>query len=248
MKVSIITASYNSSKTIGDTLACVAAQTYPGIEHIIVDGKSSDNTLEVVSRFPHVAAVISERDKGIYDAMNKGIGMVSGDVVGILNSDDIYAHSDVIAKIASLFEDDKVQAVYADLQYVKEDDLSQVVRYWKSGHYDSQHFFYGWMPPHPTFFVRRELYKQFGVFNTSFRSSADYELMLRFLVRYNVPAVYLPEVIVKMRVGGMSNASWKNRWRANREDRRAWDVNGLTPYFFTIPLKPFRKITQYLIK
>lgn len=248
MLFSILTPSYNSEKTIVDTLESVQKQSFANIEHIIIDGNSKDNTLRVVSDFSHVSKVVSEPDKGIYDAMNKGVKMATGDVIGILNSDDVYAHNDVITKVARLFEDQSVQAVYADLQYVKENDLTQVVRHWKSGPYDSQNFFYGWMPPHPTFFVRRELYEEFGFFNTSFKSSADYELMLRFLVRYNVTAAYLPEVIVKMRVGGMSNASFKNRWRANREDRRAWDVNGLTPYFFTIPLKPFRKITQYLIK
>ncbi|MBC6491013.1 glycosyltransferase family 2 protein [Flavihumibacter stibioxidans] len=246
--ISVITATYNSAATVEDTLISVGRQTYPYIEHIIIDGKSTDQTLDLVARHPHVAKLISEPDKGIYDAMNKGITLASGDVVGILNSDDIYAHNRVLEYVARLFKDPDVQAVYSDLQYVKANNLNKVVRYWKSGEYSSQNFFYGWMPPHPTFFVRKQLYDDCGVFDTSFKSAADYELMLRFLVRYNLPAAYLPEVTVKMRVGGMSNASLTNRWRANREDRRAWDINGLTPYFFTIPLKPFRKLTQFLIK
>lgn len=247
-KISIITATYNSAATVKDTLISVGRQTYTNYEHIIIDGLSSDHTLDIVAKYPHVSRTVSEKDKGIYDAMNKGIALATGEVIGILNSDDIYANNEVLYKVARAFEDPSVQALYADLQYVKENDLNKVVRHWKSGEFNSHNFFYGWMPPHPTFFVRKELYDEIGVFNTSFRSSADYELMLRFLVAYNVKAVYLPEVTVKMRTGGMSNASWKNRWRANREDRRAWSVNGLTPYFFTIPLKPFRKISQFFIK
>ena len=248
VKISIITATYNSELTVRDTMISVGRQTHPGIEHLVIDGASTDSTLDIVSKFPHVSTVVSEPDKGIYDAMNKGVRLATGDVVGILNSDDIYAHNRVLEKVARLFRNPEVQAVYADLQYVREDNLNKVVRHWKSGEYSSQNFYYGWMPPHPTFFVRREIYEECGLFDTSFKSAADYELMLRFLVRYNVPATYLPEVIVKMRNGGMSNASFKNRWRANREDRRAWDVNGLTPYFFTIPLKPFRKLSQFLLK
>lgn len=246
--ISIITPSFNSESTIGDTLQSVSSQSYTNVEHIIIDGASRDRTLDVVAKFAHVAKMQSERDAGIYDAMNKGISLATGDIIGVLNSDDFYASNSVLEKVAEIFGDADVQAVYGDLVYVDQFDIDKTVRYWRSGGYDSQKFYYGWMPPHPTFFVRRELYEQCGIFNTSFRSSADYELMLRFLVRFNVQATYLPEVLVKMRTGGASNASFKNRWRANREDRRAWDVNGLTPYFFTIPLKPFRKITQYLIK
>lgn len=244
--ISIITATYNSQQTITDTLISVARQTWPAFEHIIIDGQSTDSTLKIVEKYSHVSCIISEPDKGIYDAMNKGIALCKGAVIGILNSDDIYAHNRVLEKVATLFKDPEVQVVYADLQYVKANNLNKVVRYWKSGPYSSQNFFYGWMPPHPTFFVRRELYEECGVFDTSFKSAADYELMLRFLVRYDIPATYLPDMIIKMRMGGLSNASLVNRWRANREDRRAWDVNGLTPYFFTIPMKPFRKLTQYI--
>lgn len=246
--ISIITATFNSSATVEDTLISVGRQTHSDVEHIIIDGQSTDDTLNRVYKYPHVSKIISEPDTGIYDAMNKGILLASGDIVGILNSDDIYAHNRVLEKVARLFRNPDVQIVYADLQYVKQDNLNKVVRQWNSGEYSSQNFFYGWMPPHPTFFVRRELFDECGLFDTSFKSAADYELMLRFLVRYDIPATYLPEVIVKMRNGGMSNASFKNRWRANREDRRAWDVNGLTPYFFTIPLKPFRKLSQFFLK
>lgn len=246
--VTIITATYNSAATLVDTLESVAGQTYPHIEHLIIDGASKDDTAAIAARYPHVARFVSESDKGLYDAMNKGIKLSSGDIIGILNSDDFYADNRVIEKVVELFQNPDTLAVYADLQYVDAEDTSKVIRHWKAGIYDQQAFYYGWMPPHPSFFVRKQLYEQCGVFNTSFRYAADYELMLRFLLRYNAPAAYLPEVAVKMRVGGQSNASLKNRLRANREDRRAWTVNGLTPYFFTIPLKPFRKIGQFLIK
>ncbi|MBZ5858010.1 glycosyltransferase family 2 protein [Flavihumibacter profundi] len=248
MLVSIITATYNSELTIRDTIESIDKQTYKDIEHIIVDGLSSDSTLEIVKQFPRIRKVCSEKDDGLYFAMNKGISIASGEVIGILNSDDLYAHNRVIEKVVDLFRDPQVQAVYADLEYVEAGNLETVIRYWRSGGFSSQKFYYGWMPPHPTFFVRKELYDIYGVFNTSFRSAADYEIMLRFLVRYDIPATYLPEVIVKMRAGGISNAGLANRYRANREDRRAWRVNGLTPYFFTFFLKPVRKLPQYLIK
>lgn len=247
-KISIITATYNSANTVRDTLESVAKQSYSNVEHLIVDGLSKDNTLEIVQRYPHVAKVISEKDKGIYDAMNKGVELATGDIVGILNSDDFYAHEDVLEDVMDLFEDESIDCVYADLQYVDAVNTSKVVRTWISGNYKKEKFLYGWMPPHPTFFVRKELYQELGKFNLSLRSAADYELMLRFLFKYSKKAAYLSDIIVKMRAGGMSNASIKNRFRANGEDRIAWKLNGLKPYFFTTWLKPIRKITQYIIK
>lgn len=248
MTISIITVTYNSARTVADTLASVNSQGYRSVEHIIIDGASRDDTLEITKKFPHVARVISEKDNGIYDAMNKGIGLATGEVVGILNSDDIYTDGEVIQKVMSAFEDPTVDAVYGDLQYVSKDDLDKVVRTWYSGRFSKRKFYYGWMPPHPTFFVRRAVYEKVGLFNCALRSAADYEMMLRVLVKYNHRVCYVPQVLVKMRTGGMSNASLRNRWRANREDRKAWDLNNLQPYFFTVPLKPLRKIFQFLIK
>jgi glycosyltransferase len=216
------------------------------VEHIIVDGLSRDNTAELVKKFPHVTRFDSEKDGGIYDAMNKGISRATGDVVGILNSDDLYTHPNVLGKVAGLFENPEVDVVYADLEYVLPGDTSKVVRYWKSGKYSLNQFYLGWMPPHPTFFVRRNLYEKYGTFNCQLRSAADYELMLRFLLKHRLRPAYLPEVIVKMRTGGMSNASLKNRLKANREDREAWRMNAIRPSFFTLFLKPFRKIFQYV--
>lgn len=245
MKISVITATYNSAATVRDTLTCIAGQDYPLIEHIIVDGVSKDNTLSIVNEFTHVAKVICEKDNGIYDAMNKGVQLASGDVIGILNSDDFYTGPGVLTKVAKAFEDNAVQVVYGDLQYVKQDNTNMVTRTWKSGAFQKKYLYYGWMPPHPTFFVRRNMYEKAGLFNTSLRSAADYELMLRMLLKYDACAQYIPEVLVKMRSGGMSNASLKNRFRANKEDALAWKLNDLKPYFFTTWLKPLRKILQF---
>ena len=248
MKVSIITATFNSAGTIRDTLACVQSQEHPDIEHIIIDGQSGDQTLSIVSEFPHVAAVVSEKDKGIYDAMNKGIARATGEIIGILNSDDLYVDQRVIAEVAAEFEDPAVEATYADLQYVHQEDISKVVRTWKTGLYNKKKFYYGWMPPHPTFFVRRKVYERVGLFDTSLRSAADYEMMLRILLKHEAHTRYIPRVIVKMRSGGMSNASFRNRLKANQEDRIAWKLNELKPYFFTLYAKPIRKISQFIIK
>ena len=248
LKFSIITAAYNSADTIKDTLLSVQQQDHESIEHIIVDGLSSDDTLTIVKQFPHVAKLISEKDKGIYDAMNKGIQSATGDIVGILNSDDVYVGEEVISAVAKIFEDPAIQTCYADLQYVQPDNLNKVVRTWKSGNFSKRNFYYGWMPPHPTFFVRRSVYDQVGLFNIALRSAGDYEMMLRILVKYELRTHYLPKVIVKMRSGGVSNASFKNRISANREDRLAWKINGLEPHFFTLYAKPIRKISQFLIK
>lgn len=248
MKISIITATYNSAATVRDSLDSVAAQSYQPIEHIIVDGLSADQTLEIVAQYPHVAKVTSEKDKGIYDAMNKGIGMASGEVVGILNSDDFYAHPRVIEKVMKHFEDPRVEAVYGDLQYVSQFNTSKVVRTWKAGSFRKRSFLYGWMPPHPSFFVRRKAYEQYGLFNLTLKTAADYEIMLRFLFKNEMEVRYVQDILVKMRTGGASNASLKSRMRANREDKRAWQLNGLRPGLFTLVLKPLRKIKQFVIK
>ncbi|MHA4808325.1 glycosyltransferase family 2 protein [Flavitalea flava] len=248
MKISIITATYNSAATLNDTLVCIQGQDHPDIEHIIVDGRSTDDTLAIIRGFPHITKVVSEKDKGIYDAMNKGISLATGEVVGILNSDDIYMDSGIISLVAEVFEDPDVKTVYADLQYVQQDDLNKVIRTWRTGVFDKKNFYYGWMPPHPTFFVRKEIYDKVGLFNISLRSAADYEIMLRILLKHGIPAHYIPRVIVKMRAGGMSNSSFRNRLRANKEDRQAWKLNDLQPYFFTLYMKPLRKIPQFIIR
>ena len=247
MKISIITICYNSAETIEDTLRSVTSQDYADVEYVIVDGASKDNTLEIVNRYrDKITTVISEKDKGLYDALNKGIAVCTGDVIGILHSDDIYASSSVLSRVMKEFTDPAVDGAYGDLHYVDRENTDKIIRNWKSGPYREGLFLKGWMPPHPTFFVRRELYQKFGVFTTELRSSADYELMLRFIHKNKIQLSYIPEVLVKMRVGGKSNVSWKNRIRANREDRQAWKMNGLKPGLFTLIRKPLSKIFQFL--
>jgi glycosyltransferase involved in cell wall biosynthesis len=246
MKISIITVTYNSAATVEATLASVAAQDHNDIEHIIVDGKSTDNTLEVVEKYRHrISKVISEKDDGIYYALNKGISLATGDVVGIIHSDDFYVHGKVLSKVADTFGKG-VDSVYADLQYVNRDNTDKVVRHWRSGKYRDGIFLSGWMPPHPTFFIKRWCYEKHGSFNTALKSAADYELMLRMLHKHKISTAYIPEVLVKMRVGGKSNASLMNRINANREDRLAWKLNGLEPGLLTLAFKPLSKIRQFL--
>lgn len=243
--ISIITATYNSASTLDDTLSSVLAQGVEA-EQIIVDGGSKDQTLEIVASYSHIVKCVSEPDRGIYDAMNKGIAMASGDVIGILNSDDFYADDRVLSRVAEVFADPRVDSCYGDLKYVHPVDTARVTRNWKAGSFFREAFFWGWMPPHPTFFVRRSVYERYGRFNLELGSAADYELMLRFLVRHRISTVYIPEVLVKMRAGGVSNLSLTNRLKANRMDRRAWHVNGINPYPWTVTMKPLRKVGQFL--
>lgn len=246
--VSIITVTFDSSSTIGDTLESVRKQTYNNIEHIVVDGCSCDNTLDIVRSYPHVRKCLCEKDRGVYDAMNKGLQMATGDIIGILNSDDFYSSSDIIAKVVNVFEKTNVKTVYGDLQYVHCKQVNQVMRNWVSGNFKPTSFKFGWMPPHPSFFVKKEVYEKVGPFNLSFQCAADYEMMLRILYKYRFNSSYLPEVLVKMRTGGISNGSIRKRLHANKEDRLAWKLNGLRPYFFTLYLKPLRKIFQFVNK
>jgi glycosyltransferase len=245
MKVSIITATYNSAATVSDTLLSVQKQTYPAIEHIIIDGLSNDNTLQIVSGFNHVHQVVSEKDEGIYDAMNKGIAYTTGDIIGILNSDDFYADENIIEKVVQIFNTTKCDAVYGDLVFVDAVQTNKVSRKWIAGGYNEELFLKGWMPPHPTFFVRKEIYNQFGKFITTLKSSADYELMIRFLYLHKIKVKYLPATLVHMRSGGQSTKSVLNRLKANYEDYQAWRLNSLKPKWYTLLLKPIRKIKQF---
>jgi glycosyltransferase len=246
-KISIITVSFNSAKTIEQTIQSVLSQRYSNVQYIIIDGASQDETLNIIERYSDkIAVFVSEKDSGIYNAMNKGLKLATGEIIGILNSDDFYADENVLNDVAKLFEQGKADAVYADLQYVDAIDTRKVKRNWKSGKYKPGDFLFGWMPPHPTFFVKKEVYEKYGVFNESLKSAADYELMLRFIHKYQISIDYLPRVIVKMRSGGQSNITAKNRIKANIEDRKAWEINGLKPYFFTLFLKPLRKLKQFV--
>lgn len=246
MKVSIITVSYNSASTIEHTINSVINQDYPDIEYIIVDGKSTDGTLDTIKKYENkISKTISEKDEGIYFAINKGIQLATGDIIGILNSDDFYVHGRVISKVVQTFISKNADAVYADLVYVLKDDTGKIFRYWKAGEYKHGLFKKGWMPPHPTFFVKKEVYDKYGLYNTKLFLAADYELMLRFIHKMKISLSYLPQVIVKMRVGGKGNISFSQRLKANREDRLAWKLNGLKPGLFTLVLKPLLKVKQY---
>lgn len=249
LKVSIITITYNSGATLRDTIESVVNQTYPNVEYIIVDGLSKDNTLAIVEEYKNkIAKVVSEKDHGLYDALNKGIGLATGDIIGLIHSDDFYTNPQVIERVVKTLTEQKTDGLYADLYYVDKDDTNRIFRKWKSGNYKHGMFLNGWMPPHPTFFVKRECYEKFGKFNLLFKSAADYELMLRFIHKYQIKLSYLPEFIIKMRVGGKSNVTLKNRIRANQEDRKAWKINGLKPRIYTLYAKPLRKIVQLFKK
>lgn len=244
LAVSIITVAYNSAETIRDTLESVRQQTYPHVEHIVVDGASTDGTADIAHSFRHVARVVSEPDQGAYDAMNKGIALAQGDIIGLLNADDTYASPDAVRWMVDTLLQTGADACYADLQYVRRDRPNRIVRHWHSGPFRPERFRWGWMPPHPTFFTYKKYYEALGGYDPQLHLSADYELMLRFLYKHRLSAGYLPRVLVRMRTGGMSNASLRQRWRANREDRLAWQMNHLTPGPLTLWLKPLRKIPQ----
>lgn len=227
MLISVITVCYNSANTICNTLRSVCEQSYEHIEHIIVDGGSTDDTLMVVAaEGSHVAKLISERDGGIYDAMNKGLQLATGEVVGFLNSDDFYADSSVIAKIAEAFDDNSVEACFGDLFYVSQ-DAAQVVRFWRSNPFVKGSFAKGWCPAHPTFYVRKSVVERLGVFDRTFKLAADVELMMRYLEGGGIRSFYIPHVLVRMRVGGATNKSWGNIARQNEEVLLALKKNGL---------------------
>ncbi len=247
MKVSIITVCYNSAATIKDTIDSVISQNYQDIEYIVIDGKSTDRTLEIIRSYSsQIMKCFSEADNGLYYAINKGIKVATGEIVGLVHADDVLAAKDVISKVVEVFIKSKCEAIYSDLQYVDKDNLNKVFRDWKAGSYSDGMFLNGWMPPHPTFYAKRRLFADLGAYNTSFKISADYELMLRFLHGNKISIKYIPEVLVKMRVGGKSNSSIINRVKANLEDRKAWRVNYLKPNYFTLYQKPLSKLIQFL--
>jgi glycosyltransferase involved in cell wall biosynthesis len=249
MKISIITISFNSAATIRTTIESVLSQTYSDIEYIVIDGKSKDKTVEILQSYDDRIKWISEPDKGIYDAMSKGVALATGEVVGIINSDDYYPDNETLSRVAQAFaKSSDIGAVYGDLQYVDFSDGNKTIRNWKSGEYNRDKFLKGWMPPHPTFFLKKTIYEKHGLYDATFKSAGDYELMLRMLYRHHIKATYIPYVQMKMRVGGVSNVSLKNRIRANQEDRRAWRINDLKPKWYTLYAKPLSKIFQWLKK
>jgi glycosyltransferase len=246
LKISIITVVYNSVDTIQHAIDSVLGQSYDNIEYIVVDGASKDGTLEVLEKNKNnIDVLISEQDNGIYDAMNKGLDVATGDIIGTLNSDDFYASNNIIQKVANLFGTKQVDSIYGDLIYVDAKNIDRVIRYWKSKPFQEGLFQKGWHPAHPTFFVKSEVYKKYGKFNTDLKIAADYEIMLRFLEKYQISSYYIPEVLVKMRLGGESNRNIKNIVKANMESIKAWKLNGLKVNPAFVFLKTFRKILQY---
>ena len=248
MKISIITATYNSSKTIIDTIESLEKQTYSNIEYVIIDGASKDNTLDIIKKHStKVSKIISEPDRGIYDALNKGIAASTGDIIGFLHSDDIFAYPAAIEDLMKTLINEQSQAIYADLEYVSKDNTENVVRRWISGNYKQENLKKGWMPPHPTFFMRRELYKEYGAFDLNFKISADYDSLLRYLWLNNISVSYLPKVVSKMRVGGASNRSFFNILKKTREDILALQKNNIL-WVYPLIMKNISKLPQFIKK
>ena len=245
VKISVITVCFNAVETIADTIQSVRSQSHPNLEYIVVDGGSTDGTLGIIAQNRDVVSVlVTGPDNGMFDAANKGINAASGKIVGMLNADDFYADKDVLRDVANTFATG-IEAVYGDLHYVDRQRPQKIKRNWVSGLYDRKNFLLGWMPPHPTFFICKSAYDRFGMFRSDLKSAADYELMLRMLYKHSLKPGYIDRVLVKMRVGGKSNVSIANRLRANREDRKAWNINGLKPAWYTLCFKPLSKIGQY---
>jgi glycosyltransferase involved in cell wall biosynthesis len=246
LKVSIITATYNSEKFLAGCIASVKKQTYGNIEHIIVDGKSTDGTLRIIKKNDsHISKWISETDRGMYDAINKGIEMATGDIIGVLNSDDILADPNTIMDIVACFDETGTDSVYGDLVYVDPETPSKVFRLWKGLPYKRSRFNFGWMPAHPTFYIRRSLIQQYGNYENHYHTAADYEFMARYLYAHKISSHYLPQMIVKMRNGGASNVTIYSRLRANRRDYLAMKRNGIPFPFLVSILKPLSKIPQF---
>jgi glycosyltransferase len=244
-KLSLITVCLNSESTIADTIISVLNQDFKDFEYIIFDGGSIDNTISIIKSFGSSISLIHGTDSGIFDAMNQAIEYATGEIVGIINSDDFYTYSGVLSRVLKEFDCTGADTVYGDLQYVYRGDASKIYRNWKSGHFSRSKFKYGWTIPHPTFFVKREVYERYGLFDKEFKISGDYELVLRFLYKHNVSTSYIPEILVKMRNNGNSDGSLLKRFESLKEDAAAWRVNGLELSFFTVPLKPLRKMNQF---
>lgn len=245
MKISIITTTFNSAATIKDTLESVNTQTYSNIEHIIVDGASTDKTLEIVRKYgKRVATVISEPDKGIYDAMNKGIKAATGDVVGILNSDDFFTSDDLLSVVAKTFQENKIDALYGDIHFVNPDNLNKTVRYYSSKIFKPSLFRLGFMPAHPSFYMKRECYQKHGLYSLDYKIASDYDLLIRYLYKEKLNYKYLEKDFVTMRTGGASTENLNSRITLNKEILRACKKYGINTNMFLLSLKYFYKIFE----
>ncbi len=245
MKISIITVCFNAAEHIDETIRSVVMQDHGDIEHIIVDGGSTDGTLGRIERYREViACLISEKDKGVYDTMNKGLGKATGEVVAFVNAGDMIAHRSCVSEMAAEFAMGDADAIYGDAYMVDPHDITKVKRFWKGGTYDRGKFRSGWMPPHLGTYIRREMYDRFGHFREDLKVSADYELMFRFMFKHRIRVRYVPRVLVRFRLGGISNRSLAHIWRANVEVYQAWGLNGEKVSPLIVLAKPLRKVAQ----
>ncbi len=245
MKITLITVVYNNAYGLRSSLESSLSQTHHEVERIVIDGCSTDDTLQVLQDYTlKIDQIVSEPDNGIYDALNKGIQLASGDIIGILHSDDLFAGRNILRKIARKFESSSTDLLYGDLCYVRNEAPEHIVRYWMSGAFSQSRLSNGWMPPHPTVYVRRELFDRYGLYDTHYRIAADYDWMLRLLTKQTLVVAYLPEVLVHMRTGGVSNRSLKNLWQKSREDiliLRNHQIGGV----MTLVKKNIRKVSQF---
>lgn len=248
MKISIITVVYNNEVTIRQAIESVLNQSYSNIEYVIIDGKSQDNTVSIIDEYKNkLGYFISESDKGLYDAMNKGIQAATGSVIGILNSDDLYQDFDVIRDVMQEFNNDsELDILYGDLVYVKNHDINKVVRNWKSKKYYPKFFENANVPPHPALFVRSKVYEEAGLFNLNYKLAADYEFMLKVFKKYHFKSKYINRLIIKMRLGGATNQSFSNIFSQNKEILNAWKNNGLKAPFYIMPLRIFKRLAQFI--
>lgn len=248
MTISIITVVFNAVKTVEESLRSVSNQSYPDIEHIVVDGASTDGTLSLLKKYCDRIKLVSEPDDGVYDGMNKGLSKAGGDIIGFLNADDVYEHQNVLKRVAEVMSNPKIDACYADLVYVDKDEPRRVVRYWKSRPYEEGLFLKGWMPAHPTFFVRRSVYERLGGFDLSYPRQADFELTMRFLHVHKIRVEYVPEIFVRMRTGGLSNSSWLGILKGNLEAHRALKKHIQKSVPFFIIRKVLSRVPQFFAK
>lgn len=249
MKVTVITVAFNAENSIGDTLDSVATQLHPDIEHIVVDGASTDGTLEVIKRHgQHVSRLVSEPDHGIYDAMNKGLRLATGDIIGFLNADDVYADTGVLARVSAAMEAGRLDALFGDAEFVSPDRPDHPLRRYRSGRFRPGRIAWGWMPAHPTLFLRRTVYERFGLFRTDYRIAGDFELVARMFHGDTIKYRHMPEVLVRMRTGGVSTGGWRNTLLLNREVLRACRENGITTSLPKILSKYPAKLLEFICR
>lgn len=244
LKISLITVSYNAENTISRCIESVIRQTFKNIEYIVIDGGSTDKTTEIINRYKtQISLFLSEPDEGIYDAMNKGIKMASGHIIGMLNADDYFADNDILTTIAQAFNQENTEILYGDLDYI--DSQNKIIRKWRSGEFSHKMFNWGWMPPHPTFYCKRGLFQKYGFYSLEYGTAADYELMLRFMYHHKLNAFYLKKVMIKMNIGGVSNKNIKGRVKGLLFDYKAMNNNNILIPLIALIFKPLRKIIQY---